>query len=57
MPGLTETDGLADLQRDILAACRRPAAEAQPETVTSCHSPPFRLRLLPWAWPGAVSPM
>jgi hypothetical protein len=30
---------------------------AQPETVTSCQRPPFRLRLLPWAWPGAVSAM
>ena len=25
-------------------------------TVTSCQSPPLRLRLLPWAWPGALSP-
>jgi hypothetical protein len=24
---------------------------------TSCHRPPFRLRLLPLAWPGALSPM
>src|SRR5215472_7577656 len=32
------------------------AAAAQPDTVTSCHSPPLRLRLLPKAWPGAVSP-
>jgi hypothetical protein len=30
-------------------------AKGQPETVTSCHSPPFRLRLLPLAWPGEVS--
>ena len=28
----------------------------QPDTVTSCQSPPLRLRLLPKAWPGAVSP-
>jgi putative transposase len=27
-----------------------------PAVVTSCQSPPLRLRLLPWAWPGAVSP-
>jgi 23S rRNA (uridine2479-2'-O)-methyltransferase len=27
----------------------------QPEGVTSCHSPPLMLRLLPLAWPGAVS--
>src|SRR5690348_14701566 len=32
------------------------SAAAQPGTVTSCHSPPLRLRLLPKAWPGAVSP-
>jgi len=32
------------------------ATAAQPGTVTSCHSPPLRLRLLPKAWPGAVSP-
>jgi hypothetical protein len=28
----------------------------EPDTVTSCQSPPLRLRLLPKAWPGAVSP-
>ena len=32
------------------------AAAAQPDTVISCQSPPLRLRLLPKAWPGAVSP-
>ncbi len=31
-------------------------AAAQPGTVTSCHSPPLRLRLLPKAWPGKMSP-
>ena len=31
-------------------------AQAQPETVTSCHTPPFRLRPLPLALPGAESP-
>ena len=33
------------------------AAASHPEARTSCHSPPFRLRLLPLAWPGAESPM
>jgi hypothetical protein len=32
------------------------AVAAQPGTVISCQSPPLRLRLLPKAWPGAVSP-
>ncbi len=27
------------------------------ETGTSCQRPPLRLRLLPLAWPGALSPM
>jgi hypothetical protein len=27
------------------------------DAVTSCQTPPFRLRLLPLAWPGAVSAM
>ena len=42
----------------------RRAAELTPQAVatyreagTSCQSPPLRLRLLPRAWPGAVSPM
>jgi hypothetical protein len=29
----------------------------QPVIGTSCQRPPFRLRLLPPAWPGALSPM
>ena len=29
----------------------------QRDAVTSCQTPPFRLRLLPLAWPGAVSAM
>jgi hypothetical protein len=32
-------------------------ALAQPEATTSCHRPPFRLMLLPLAWPGPLSPM
>ncbi len=32
------------------------ATAVQPGTVASCHSPPLRLRLLPKAWPGKVSP-
>ena len=32
---------------------RYPAAA----TGTSRHRPPFRLRLLPLSWPGALSPM
>src|SRR5579859_6168138 len=30
---------------------------AQPGTGISCHTPPFRLRPLPRAWPGPPSPM
>jgi hypothetical protein len=33
------------------------AAGPHRETRTSCHRPPLRLRLLPLAWPGALSPM
>ena len=32
-------------------------AAFQRDAVTSCQTPPFRLRLLPLAWPGAVSAM
>ena len=32
------------------------AAAAYPDTVTSCQTPPDRLRPLPLAWPGALSP-
>ena len=45
----SEPGPLASEATDIRAA-------AQPDTVTSCQSPPLRLRLLPKAWPGAVSP-
>jgi hypothetical protein len=38
------------------AGGRLGVSAAQPGTVISCHSPPLRLRLLPKAWPGAVSP-
>src|SRR5262249_54828882 len=39
-------------------ASRRLSTAVQPLlcTVISCHRPPLRLRLLPKAWPGAVSP-
>ena len=47
-------------ENQLLAHCAAgvglAAAVAQPDTVISCHSPPLRLRLLPKAWPGAVSP-
>jgi CubicO group peptidase (beta-lactamase class C family) len=33
-----------------------PVMKGHPEVVTSCHRPPLRLRLLPCAWPGALSP-
>ena len=32
-------------------------AAFQRDAVTSCQTPPFRLMLLPLAWPGAVSAM
>jgi hypothetical protein len=32
------------------------AAAADPDTVTSCHTPPDALSPLPLAWPEAVSP-
>ena len=49
--------------RALLVAARRErwptggldAGVVQPVTVISCQRPPLRLRLLPWAWPGAVS--
>jgi hypothetical protein len=30
---------------------------AEPDGVTSCHTPPEMLSPLPWFWPGAVSPV
>ena len=37
--------------------CWVPGAAAAPLAVTSCHTPPEMLRLLPLACPGAVSPL
>jgi hypothetical protein len=48
-PGRTPRAGLPAPARDY--GC------PSPETGTSCHRPPLRLRLLPLACPGAVSPM
>ena len=41
----------------VQARARLGAVGSYRETGTSCHRPPFRLRLLPLAWPGALSPM
>ena len=41
-------------RRPTVRSCSCGAADHW--TVTSCQSPPLRLRLLPWAWPGAPSP-
>ena len=39
----------------IVASCRADPAP-HPDTRTSYHRPPLRLRLLPRAWPGPLSP-
>ena len=43
----------------LLGAAGRPLAQGHypAETITMCQRPPFRLRLLPPSWPGALSPM
>jgi hypothetical protein len=48
---LRERLGNADSSRDGLGSGHYPAIG------TSCQRPPFRLMLLPLAWPGALSPM
>jgi flavin-dependent dehydrogenase len=42
-------------RRNSTPAAPRRSDGLQPGMVISCHRPPFRLMLLPWAWPGAVS--
>ncbi|MGO9219765.1 MAG: ATP-binding cassette domain-containing protein [Streptosporangiaceae bacterium] len=61
-PGRGECDHPA-VDRLLPSECDHPAVDRllpsecdHPAVGISRHSPPLRLRLLPWAWPGALSP-
>jgi hypothetical protein len=57
MPGISSRSQLGRVLQAAIPATLAGIAAFQRDAVTSCQTPPFRLRLLPLAWPGAVSAM
>ena len=55
MPGISSRSQLGRVLQAAVPATLAGIAAFQRDAVTSCQTPPFRLRLLPLAWPGAVS--
>ena len=55
--GTSSRSQLGHVPQAAIPATLAGIAAFQRDAVTSCQTPPFRLMLLPLAWPGAVSAM